>query len=193
MKWRVQLECAIGFALVLSGTATVGLAQDDGPIGIDAGALIGEPAQDRLDGEALEAKARGLAQELRCPVCQGLSVADSPTASAVAMYQQIRDLVAAGYSRDQVLGYFEGTYGEFVRLQPRARGLNLIVWIGPPLLFGLVVGGWLIGRRRRLPATTSESSDDDPDLEAYLDRVRADVRDSPDDVRAATAAGESSP
>ena len=146
-------------------------AQESEDLGINAAALIGTPDGTALGGEDLKSETREVASKLRCPICQGLSVADSPTDSAVAMMSQVRDLLAAGYSEGQILNYFEGAYGEFVRLQPRADGFNLIVWLGPPVLLASVVSLWFFGRRRR----TGERFDDDEGLSAYLDQVRSEI------------------
>ena len=42
----------------------------------------------------------------------------------------MRELLAAGYDQEQILAYFEHSYGEFVRLQPPLRGVNWLVWLG---------------------------------------------------------------
>ncbi len=84
----------------------------------------------RSHGEALLARTEDVAGLLRCPVCQGLSVADSPATMAVNMKAQVREMLAAGYDQEQILAYFEHSYGEFVRLQPPLRGVNWLVWLG---------------------------------------------------------------
>lgn len=90
------------------------------------------PPADQID---LVARRIGLG--LRCPVCQGLSVADSTAPTAVTMQRRIRDFVAAGYSQDDINTYFASKYGEWVLLNPTNEGLNLLVWLGPLLAFGL--------------------------------------------------------
>jgi cytochrome c-type biogenesis protein CcmH len=69
------------------------------------------------------------------------------------MRAQVKDLLAAGYDQEQILAYFEGSYGEFVRLKPPLRGVNWLVWLAPlaGLLLGAVVVAWAL-RRPRLPA-----------------------------------------
>ncbi len=136
-------------------------------LGVDERSLLGEPEGPPLSGEELKTATLAIAVKLRCPICQGLSVADSPSASALAMLSQVRDLVEAGYSHDQIFDYFESTYGEFVRLQPRAEGFNLIVWIGPVVV--VLAGVWLLVRRRH------SQPQDDEDLSRYLDQVRSDL------------------
>lgn len=114
---------------------------------------------------------------MRCPVCQGLSVADSPTPSAVAMKAEVRQFLAAGYTDTQILTYFEQSYGEFIRLEPKAKGFNLLVWILP--IAALLGGLALVIRRTRRP-DSSDAQGDTPtpaesDLEVYLEQVRREV------------------
>jgi cytochrome c-type biogenesis protein CcmH len=122
-------------------------APDHTPVDLaHAASVAGAPRGTRLTGAALEAEAKRIAAVLRCPVCQGLSVGDSPSAMATNMRQQVRELVAAGFDEDQVLSYFEASYGEFVRLKPPLRGVNWLVWLAPALglLLGLGIVYWVL-------------------------------------------------
>ena len=69
-----------------------------------------------MSGSALDAKTAEVSALLRCPVCQGMSIADSPSEMAVNMKHQVRALLERGYTQDQILDYFERSYGQFVRL-----------------------------------------------------------------------------
>lgn len=89
---------------------------------------------------ALERRTREVASGLRCPVCQGLSIADSPSELALEMKGLVREQLAAGKTPDQIRAYFIGKYGEWVLLEPKAEGLNLLVYVLP---LTLVVGGAL--------------------------------------------------
>lgn len=136
--------------------------------------LLGEPAGRPLAGEDLARMTEEVTSLMRCPVCQGLSVADSHTPSALAMRAKAEALLAEGYSGEQVLTYFESSYGEFIRLAPRAEGFNLVVWVLPvlALLVGLGVV-WMRIRRGRSESpreTTVEQG-----LEDYRRRVRQDL------------------
>lgn len=91
-----------------------------------------------LDDPAMEARATRLASELRCPVCQGLSIHDSPSPLAQQMKDLIRSQVASGWSDADVTDYFVSKYGEWVLLEPKASGFNLLVYVLPALL---LVGG----------------------------------------------------
>ncbi|MBK8249780.1 MAG: cytochrome c-type biogenesis protein CcmH [Gemmatimonadetes bacterium] len=89
---------------------------------------------------ALERRTREVAAALRCPVCQGLSIADSPSDLALEMKGLVREQLAAGKSPEEIRAYFIDKYGEWVLLEPKAEGLNLLVYVLP---VALVVGGGL--------------------------------------------------
>lgn len=131
---------------------------------VHVASVVGPALGPRLAGEALEAEAKRVGALLRCPVCQGLSVADSPATMATNMRQQVRDMVAAGFVEEQVLSYFEASYGEFVRLRPPLRGVNWLVWLAP--LLGLLAGGAIVflvlrGPRAADPAGPQPAGGDD--------------------------------
>ena len=71
--------------------------------GGDPSRVVGPPRGKALAGEALEARTEEVAGLLRCPVCQGLSVADSPASMAVNMKAQTKELLAQGYNQEQIL------------------------------------------------------------------------------------------
>lgn len=86
-----------------------------------------------LPDSAMEARASRLASELRCPVCQGLSIQDSPSPLAQQMKDLIRSQVLEGRSDQEIHQYFISKYGEWVLLEPRAEGFNLLVYVLPGL------------------------------------------------------------
>lgn len=93
-------------------------------------------------------RADALAQQLRCPVCQGESVADSPSATATEIRDQIEQMVSAGRSDGEILDHYVDRYGRWVLLDPPARGDTLWLWILPAAVAAAGFGV-LVGRRRR--------------------------------------------
>src|SRR5574337_739882 len=87
---------------------------------------------------SLEEQTLRLAAELRCPVCQNLSVADSPSEMATQMREVIHDRLKNGESPDQIRSYFVSRYGEWILLSPARRGFNWIAWLLP---FAAILGG----------------------------------------------------
>ncbi len=125
------------------------------------------------DAPDLEDRTRAVATELRCVVCQNLSVADSPSEMAQQMRAIVREQLQAGKTPQEVKDFFVSKYGEWVLLNPTTRGFSLLVWVVPfvALVFGLGLGGFFIWRwvaksRSAAPAQT------DPKL---LERVRTEA------------------
>lgn len=79
----------------------------------------------------LEERVRSIAQELRCVVCQNLSVADSPSELAKQMRDVVREQLRQGKSPDEIKAYFVSKYGDWVLLAPPRRGFSLLVWVLP--------------------------------------------------------------
>jgi cytochrome c-type biogenesis protein CcmH len=111
---------------------------------------------------ALEAMTTRLASELRCPVCQGNSIQDSPSELAQQMRDVIRDQLRSGKTPDEVRAYFVDKYGEWILLAPRAEGLNLIVYLVP--FVAVLVGGVVVWRtvRKWTAAPPSRTADTPP-------------------------------
>ena len=78
-----------------------------------------------------------IADKLRCPVCQGLSVADSNAPTAVSMFKHVRALVAKGYTEEDIRDFFMDTYGEWIVLDPEPEGIHWLIWLGPGLMAGV--------------------------------------------------------
>ena len=127
-----------------------------------------------------EARVQALGKQLRCPMCQGLSIADSSSSAARAQMDKVRELVAAGKTDQEIRDYFTSRYGEWALLDPPAAGMNLLVWLLPLLL--LVGGGVAIARtmRRPVPAAPSPAAEPEqkqpPSDDPYLEAVRAELR-----------------
>jgi cytochrome c-type biogenesis protein CcmH len=106
-----------------------------------------------------EERVHAVASELRCVVCQNLSVADSPSEMAGQMRGIVRERLAAGETPDQVIQYFVDRYGEWILLSPRRHGFTLLVWVLPfvAVTIGLVVVAVLIWRWRRRASTATDA------------------------------------
>jgi cytochrome c-type biogenesis protein CcmH len=140
----------------------------------DAEQFVGRPQGTPVtDASVLHQRTQETASLLRCPVCQGLSVADSPSEMAVNMKGQVRELLSRGYTQEQILSYFERSYGQFVLLKPKMSGAGAAVWLLP--ILAIVVGVVIvITKAKKLeakPTTDNRQPTTTPD-DPYLARVR---------------------
>jgi len=110
-----------------------------------------------------------LARELRCPDCQGLSVADSPTRSAQEIRRQISSLVAEGAGDDDVRGHFVARYGEWILLAPSSPAY----WVIPFAVVAAAAAGLVAWLARRRPAVADSVALSDEQRRSLHDEVEA--------------------
>src|SRR6266568_412069 len=75
--------------------------------------LLQNPPQQTLDQ-----RVRQVASQLKCPVCQGESVADSPALISQQMRGIIRQQLQAGRSEQEVIAYFQARFGDQIVWSP---------------------------------------------------------------------------
>ena len=136
--------------------------------------LLTEPPDlDPPEVEAARLHAEILSSSLRCPVCQGMSVADSPSDGARAMKARIVELVELGYSDAQIRAYFVDRYGTWVLLEPPAVGRHQLIYIAPAVLVAL---GLLVGLRFALRRGAAPRPPPPPTVPAKVDDALAPWR-----------------
>jgi cytochrome c-type biogenesis protein CcmH len=112
----------------------------------------------RVDSVELESRTSAVASQLRCPVCQGLSIQDSPSELAVQMRGVVRDQLGAGKTPDEVKAYFVDKYGEWILLEPKAQGFNILIYLLPiaAVLAGIAVIAMAVKRWSAPAPATAE-------------------------------------
>ena len=113
-----------------------------------------------LSDPALEARARALSKGLRCLVCQNENIDDSNAQLARDLRVLLRERLVAGDTDEEAVQFLVDRYGEFVLLNPRASGSNLLLWLAGPLM---LLGGGAIAWatvRRRAAAPVTQGLDD---------------------------------
>ena len=147
MKKRRALLIAIGTVTILAA--------------IWSFALLSSPLAETLDQRVID-----VASQLKCPVCQGESVADSPALISQQMRAIIRQQLSQGRSEQQVISYFVDRYGSGILWSPPRQGFTLIAWIVPPafLLVGaitmlLVLRGWQKSAKSPIADDDAEAGD----------------------------------
>jgi len=91
--------------------------------------------------QTLDQRVHDVASQLKCLVCQGESVADSPATLSLQMRGVIRQQLQSGKSEQEVVQYFVSRYGDRILLSPPWQGLTLLTWLVP---IALMVGGILL-------------------------------------------------
>jgi cytochrome c-type biogenesis protein CcmH len=121
-----------------------------------------------------------IAAQLRCVVCQNLSVADSPSEMASQMRGIVRERLAAGDSPAQVIEYFVGKYGDWILLSPRRRGFTMLVWIAPfaAVAVGLAVVAVVVRRWTRRARARVGAAPDSVSA-AMRERIRREMEAEP--------------
>lgn len=103
----------------------------------------------------LDGRAQAIEAQLRCPTCQGLSIADSPATSATQMRALVREQLVAGASDDDVRGFFVARYGRWILLDPPLSGPDLALWLAPVVM--VAVGLTIVVRRASAQGRTELS------------------------------------
>ncbi|PWB83574.1 MAG: cytochrome c-type biogenesis protein CcmH [Methylocystaceae bacterium] len=145
----------------------VALALVIGGVSATAGALKQEdPVEQRL---------KAVSSGLRCPVCQGETVYDSHSSVANQMKDLIREQIGLGRTDEDIRTFFIDRYGDFILMEPRARGGAILVWAFP--LFAILsgtVGSLILLRHRKSgqrSATASAAVADTADLVRRIEQL----------------------
>ncbi len=115
-----------------------------------------------------------VARQLYCPVCENVPLDVCPTQACADWRADINDKLAQGWTDEQIKNYFAQQYGDRVLARPPARGLNLVVYIVPPL--ALLLGAILLYRYLRVrpqPVPIPES----PPASDYQARLEKELND----------------
>jgi cytochrome c-type biogenesis protein CcmH len=114
-------------------------------------AYAGE-AKDLAEDPVLEKRMIGLAEKLRCLVCQNESLASSRADLAEDLRREVREQMSKGKNDQEIIDYLVARYGDFVLYEPPVKRYTLLLWFGP---FALLLGGvgalvFQLRKRRKL-------------------------------------------
>jgi cytochrome c-type biogenesis protein CcmH len=139
--WMPQFAFAL--ALLVSTLGTLAPARGEG--GLDANG--------QLENPALQARFERITKELRCLVCQNESIADSNVELAGDLRRQVREMLVAGSSDQEIFKFMTDRYGEFVRFAPPVERKTLLIWGAPfiALLLGVAIIYRVVRQRSRMP------------------------------------------
>jgi cytochrome c-type biogenesis protein CcmH len=121
-----------------------------------------------LDDPVLEARARDISRDIRCPVCQGETIDDSNAPISRDLRLIIRERLVAGDTDAEVVDFIVARYGEGVLFNPPAEGVNLVLWLaGPALLLAGIAVAVTANQRRAVPEAAL-SADEEARLQEIL-------------------------
>ncbi len=147
-------------ALLAGAAAAPARAQDSTPVG---------PVTDN--------EVNAVAKRLYCPVCENVPLDVCPTLACAQWRATIREKLEAGWGQQQILDYFAAQYGERVLAEPSTRGLNVLVWVIPPIL--LLAGGlglWRFLQGQKRPAAAPQPAQP-PQSDQYTQRLEQELRE----------------
>jgi cytochrome c-type biogenesis protein CcmH len=127
----------------------------------------------RIEEDPIETRTREVSKTLRCAVCQSESVWESNSTLAKQMREIIRERVARGETVKEIQAYFVGRYGDYILLEPRKRGFNWILWIGPFILLAFG-GGVLYMTLRRWVRQTAPTPPEEAAPLSEPERIRVE-------------------
>ena len=136
-----------------------------------AGLAFGQASEVAHPDAAVEERLKGLAEELRCLVCQNQTIADSNAPLALDLRMQIRTQIAEGRSDSQIREYMVDRYGDFVLYRPPFKASTAILWAGPfaLLLLGAGIAIAIMRRRGRAHPVAREDSETRAEVASLLE------------------------
>jgi cytochrome c-type biogenesis protein CcmH len=120
--------------------------------GLQALAIDRAPA---FEDSKMQARYERMTHQLRCLQCRSESIADSNAQLATDLRRQLRELMAAGKSDQEIMTYMTDRYGDYVLFNPPVTPRTWLLWAAPALLLigGAIVAFIVISRKSKLPDT----------------------------------------
>lgn len=112
-------------------------------------------AKDMAEDPVLEKRMIGLAEKLRCLVCQNESLASSHAELAEDLRREVREQMKLGKSDQEIIDYLVARYGDFVLYDPPVKKTTLLLWYGPFALL-LIGAGVLVYQLRKRKSSVAE-------------------------------------
>jgi cytochrome c-type biogenesis protein CcmH len=130
----------------------------------------------------LDQQVHDIASQLKCLVCQGESVADSPAELSQQMRALIRQQLQQGKSEQQIISYFQSRYGDRILYAPPRQGFMLLAWIVPfaillcgAVLLFFVLRGWQRNAKASRPEENAEQPIDEGELAQFQAQLEQEL------------------
>ncbi|TAK88077.1 MAG: cytochrome c-type biogenesis protein CcmH [Betaproteobacteria bacterium] len=140
-----------------------------------SGSALGKEAAPAVADPQLEARAMAIAGQLRCPVCQNQTIAESDADLAKDVRNLIREQLRQGKTEEDIVGYMKARYGDFILWRPPFKSTTLLLWLGPLLLLAVALIGLFYRLARERKAGEVELSEADHARAALLLESRTEA------------------
>jgi cytochrome c-type biogenesis protein CcmH len=112
-----------------------------------------------LPDAAMQERYKALTHEIRCMQCMNNSIADSPVGLAADLRRDVREMIIAGKSDDDIRAYMVERYGNVILFSPPLNATTAWVWLTPllSLLGGIVIAIVIVRRRGKLVDNDDEA------------------------------------
>ncbi len=136
--------------------------------------------QERKSETEVDREAHVIYNSVLSPFCPGFMLINCTSSKAAELRDEIRDMLAAGRTRSEIMDTLYARYGEEIRAIPKAEGFGLTAWLVPGgvlLTSGLLITFWLMRRRapRASPVEVVEADGLDAEKQARIDEELANL------------------
>ena len=139
---------------------------------------------------SLDARVRSIAGGIRCPTCEGQTVANSNVFAAKAIEADIAKRLTAGETPGQIRAYLVSRYGTSILESPPTHGLSGVIWILPIVAVPAAAAALVVGLRRSRSGPAQPVTDEDRALvaahlqasPAVIDQEPTETPSGPDPV-----------
>jgi cytochrome c-type biogenesis protein CcmH len=130
------------------------------------------------ENEPTDDEVNVIAKQLFCPVCESTPLDVCGTQACIDWRDEIRLKLKEGWTDKEIIDYFVSIHGAQVLSAPPAEGLNLLVYILPPVVF--LIGAFVLIRSirswRKAPASTQKVPADLDKDDPYIARIEEELR-----------------
>ncbi len=141
-------------------------------------ALMGSSATAELTEEQIASRAKEIDKLIMSPCCWTQPVSDHYSGVASEIRQGIRKMLAEGKTRDEIVDFYIGKYGERILSLPKAEGFNLMAYLLPAmaLLVGAIVVRAIIKAWHRPAVAMASGPPAEAPSDDYARRLAAELK-----------------
>ena len=130
-------------------------------------------------GTVTDDQVNAVAKQLNCPVCENVPLDVCETQACVQWRDLIRQKLTAGEKPEQIINYFQATYGDRVLQEPPRQGFTGLVWILPfvGLVAGVAILVVVLRRMTAQPAPVQLETAPPESADEYRERLERELKE----------------